>query len=91
LEPSPARAFSVLPLAHSEESWCRLSALVVSEQDRRSGVGSALIAAVEDEARRLGCRRVEVTSGEGPERVAAHRFYQALGYEQVSRRFLKKL
>jgi N-acetylglutamate synthase-like GNAT family acetyltransferase len=84
-------AATVLPLAHEDGVWCRLSALVVAEAARRGGAGRALVAAVEAEARDRGCRRIEVTSGERPERDAAHGFYDALGYEQVSKRYLKEL
>jgi ribosomal protein S18 acetylase RimI-like enzyme len=66
-------------------------ALVVAKRDRRSGAGSALVEAVERFARERRCRFVEVTCGERPDREAAHRFYEALGYEPVSRRFLKEL
>ena len=34
---------------------------------------------------------LEVTSGERPGREAAHAFYDSLGLEQVSRRYLKAL
>jgi GNAT superfamily N-acetyltransferase len=50
-----------------------------------------LVEAVEAFARERGCGLVEVTSGERPEREAAHHFYAALGYEEVSRRFLKEV
>jgi GNAT superfamily N-acetyltransferase len=82
---------SVLPLAHEDGSWCRLSALVVAKGRRRIGIGRALVEAVEAFARSRGCALVEVTSGEREERAAAHRFYAALGYEQVSKRYLKPL
>ena len=80
-----------MPLAHEDGGWCRLSALVVSEARRRTGGGRALVEAVEAFARERGCGLVEVTSGERPEREAAHHFYAALGYEEVSRRFLKEV
>ncbi|MGH3023146.1 MAG: hypothetical protein ACRDNI_05775 [Gaiellaceae bacterium] len=49
------------------------------------------MAAVEERAREAGCRYLEVTSGERPEREAAHAFYASLGLEEVSRRYLKEL
>jgi GNAT superfamily N-acetyltransferase len=82
---------TVMPLLHEDGSWCRLSALVVAATNRRAGVGKALVAAVEARAREAGCRYIEVTSGEHPAREAAHAFYESLGLEQVSRRYLKEL
>ncbi|MGH3010697.1 MAG: GNAT family N-acetyltransferase [Gaiellaceae bacterium] len=79
------------PLLHEDGSWCRLSALVVDERSRRAGVGRKLVAEIEQRVRAAGCRYLEVTSGERPEREAAHAFYEALGLEQVSRRYLKAL
>jgi GNAT superfamily N-acetyltransferase len=84
-------AGTVMPLLHEDGSWCRLSALVVAEGSRRAGLGGALVAEVEGRARARGCRYLEVTSGERSGREAAHAFYDALGLEQVSRRYLKRL
>jgi N-acetylglutamate synthase-like GNAT family acetyltransferase len=67
----------------------RLSAIVVGESARRGGVGMALIDRVEREARAMGCDRLEVTSGEW--RAAAHAFYRELGFEETSKRFIKRL
>lgn len=82
---------TILPLLHEDGGWARISALVVAVGRRRSGVGRALVAAAEERARARGCRYAEVTSGERPDREAAHRFYAALGYEAASRRFRKSL
>jgi len=86
-----AASASVIPLLHEDGNWCRLSALVVSGGNRRSGIGRALVTDIEVRARAASCRYLEVTSGERPGREAAHAFYEALGLEQVSRRYLKEL
>jgi GNAT superfamily N-acetyltransferase len=86
-----AASASVMPLVHEDGRWCRLSALVVAEGSRRAGIGRGLVAEVERRARAAGCRYLEVTSGERAGREAAHAFYEALGLEQVSRRYLKRL
>jgi N-acetylglutamate synthase-like GNAT family acetyltransferase len=67
----------------------RLSAIVVAESARRGGVGLALMERVEREARAVGCDRLEVTSGEW--RRDAHAFYRELGFEETSKRFIKRL
>jgi GNAT superfamily N-acetyltransferase len=80
---------SCLPLVERPGGWARLSAIVVDEAERGRGVGRALVAAVEAEAASRGCGYVEVTTAD--RREDAHAFYRRLGYEQVSRRFLKAL
>jgi GNAT superfamily N-acetyltransferase len=64
-------------------------ALVVTERERRSGVGRLLVARAEDEARAWGCGRIMVTSAE--RRADAHTFYQRLGYQYTGRRFAKEI
>jgi GNAT superfamily N-acetyltransferase len=84
-------AATIVPLLHEDGSWCRLSALVVAAGQRRRGVAGALVAEAERRAAEAGCRYLEVTTGERPGRQAAHAFYESLGLEQVSRRYLKEL
>ena len=69
----------------------RLTALVVTEAARGRGTGRRLIARAEELAREAGCDGIELTSGIRPERQAAHRFYEALGYERTSYRFWRPL
>jgi GNAT superfamily N-acetyltransferase len=85
-------AFHAMPLLERDGRRGRLVALVVDDSCRGQGVGRALVTEVEREARRLGCRELEVTSNRA--REAAHGFYRGLGYDDVctkSARFLKSL
>jgi GNAT superfamily N-acetyltransferase len=66
-----------------------LTALVVDESARGTGVGRALVAAVEQFAREAGCERLSVTTHE--RRADARAFYARLGLEQTGRRFGKAL
>ncbi|MEA3326023.1 MAG: GNAT family N-acetyltransferase [Chloroflexota bacterium] len=52
--------------------------VVVDKDDRRQGVGKALTQACLDKARELGLREVNLTSR--PNRIAANRLYQAMGF-----------
>ena len=83
--------FASLHVLHLVERppLARLSAIVVAESARRSGVGLALIERIEKAARAAGCDRMEVTSGEW--RADAHAFYRDLGFEETSKRFIKGL
>jgi N-acetylglutamate synthase-like GNAT family acetyltransferase len=67
----------------------KLSALVVDEERRGTGVGRALVAAAEAEARARGCELLFLTTAE--RRTGAHAFYRALGFEETGRRFAKQL
>jgi GNAT superfamily N-acetyltransferase len=50
----------------------------VGERRRSSGIGGVLLEAAVEEARALGCYRVQLTSNKA--RVAAHRFYERHGF-----------
>jgi GNAT superfamily N-acetyltransferase len=55
-----------------------VEAVHVARSERSRGIGEALIRHVIDEARRRGCRGVQLTSNKT--RKDAHRFYERLGF-----------
>ena len=65
----------------------QITLLVVDETCRGSGVGRALVEAVEDWARRCGCKRIVVTTA--LQRAGAHAFYERLAYAHTGRRYGK--
>ena len=72
-----------------DEPAAKLSAIVVDEDHRRCGVGEALAAALEAEARARGCCLIFLTTAE--RRDGAHVFYRRIGWEETGRRFVKRL
>lgn len=78
----------LIPLFHAPGQLARLTSLAVVASVRRQGVATALVDAAESFARRAGCGRVEVTSGD--HRPEAHQFYRARGYLSDERRFIKR-
>jgi GNAT superfamily N-acetyltransferase len=66
-----------------------LTGLVVREDMRGSGVGRALVSAVEAWARERGANRVVVTTA--LRRSGAHAFYEHMGYEFTGRRYVKPI
>lgn len=73
---------------HVAHAIGRICTLVVAEGARGAGIGTELVAAAEEFLRGLGCGAVEVTSNVKRER--AHRFYESIGYEGRSRRFIRR-
>jgi len=67
----------------------RITALVVDEVHHGLGIGRRLLREMETLARRNGAVRLEVTSN--PTRTGAHAFYNACGYSDGSRHFVKLL
>ncbi|BCJ44723.1 hypothetical protein GCM10010168_15360 [Actinoplanes ianthinogenes] len=85
-------ALHVTPIIEVTGKFARLVALVVDAENRKRGVGRALMAAAEERARAAGCLFMEVTSGR--QRHSAHRFYETLGYTDTherARRFVRSL
>jgi len=69
----------------------RVTALVVAERARGRGTARALLARAEELAAGAACEGVELTSALTPERAAAHRLYESLGYVRTSARFWHEL
>jgi GNAT superfamily N-acetyltransferase len=82
-------ATHVVPRLDSDVRSCRIVDIVVAASRRRSGVGSALLAAAEAEARHQDCRRIDLSTGDW--RGEAHQFYERMGFESRSRGYLKRL
>jgi ribosomal protein S18 acetylase RimI-like enzyme len=72
-----------------DEPVARVSALVVDERRRRRGIGEALVAELEAEARRRCCCLIFLTTAE--RRTEAHSFYRRIGFEETGRRFAMRL
>lgn len=79
----------MLHALHVDRPWAVISALVVDAAVRSQGAGAALVKAAEQVAAKRGCAHVELSCSE--RRTAAHAFYEAMGYEEVRKRFLKKI
>jgi GNAT superfamily N-acetyltransferase len=82
-------ALSTIHLLERGEPSCRITALVVRPELRRNGIATKLLAAAEQEARRQGCFRLDVTSR--PERRAAHAFYEQAGFRERPHRFVREI
>lgn len=79
----------MLPVIQEAQPLAMLTALVVQEGTRGSGIGRELVASIEAWARKQGANRIVVTSGLA--RTGAHAFYERIGYEHTARRFSRDL
>ncbi|SRR5437899_3001516 len=59
----------------------RLDEVVVDASARGTGVGEALVKAALEVGRERGAQVAELQSGRGPNRDAAHRLYERLGFQ----------
>jgi GNAT superfamily N-acetyltransferase len=59
--------------------YCQVEAVRTASELRGQGIGAQLMSVIEDEARRRGAARIQLTSNR--RRADAHRFYERLGYE----------
>lgn len=63
--------------------------LIVQENFQNQGIGSQLVAACLDLAKKENCFRIRLESGN--ERKESHKFYKKLGFKQTSLSFTKDL
>lgn len=71
----------------ADEPTAQLLLLVVRNDARRAGTGSALLAIFESWAREQGARRLSAVSAAATD--SAHRFYQKRGYHEAGVRYTK--
>ncbi len=79
----------LIPSIHDSDPVAWLTTLVVLEDARGAGIGSALVRHVERWAVEKGAKRLSVTSG--IQRLATHDFYEKRDYERTGLRFSKHL
>jgi GNAT superfamily N-acetyltransferase len=65
-------------LSRGGASVALVEAVQVDASVRNQGIGSMMMRAAIDEARKRGCNRVQLTSNKA--RTSAHRFYERLGF-----------
>ena len=71
---------TILPgLSRRATTRALVEAVRVAGSARGSGLGTELLAWAIDEARRCGCRLIQLTTDRA--RTDAHRFYESLGFE----------
>jgi GNAT superfamily N-acetyltransferase len=76
-----------------EEDGCatQISTIVVKNEFQGKGIGKALVLFVEEWAAARNSTCIYLTSGIKPERMKAHQFYTAVGFETTGYRFVKRL
>ena len=79
----------LLTTIHADSDVAQLTALVVAERARGSGVGRRLVEDAEHWARARGAARIVVTTA--LQRAGAHAFYERLGYSHTGRRYARML
>lgn len=77
----------IAELLHQPGRLGRIMAFVVAVEYQKLGIGIKLVGQLEKIAKKLGCLKMEVTSG--IQRKGAHNFYKRLGYVEKPRRFIK--
>ena len=79
----------VTPTIEHDRPVAKIGALVVEKSHRGTGVGLALVDALEVEARERGCGVLFLTTAE--RRDDAHLFYERVGFAHTGRRYSRTL
>ena len=66
-----------------------ITTMIVDNKNRRTGIGKALIARIEEIAIRKGCSKIELESAF--HRAEAHAFYEKMGFEKRAYFFSKSV
>ena len=78
-----------IPQIALQGDFAKICYLCVDENMRSKGVGHLLVQEAEQQAKRRGCDRMELHSGE--QRTLAHQFYLREGYVDAPKYFRKAL
>jgi ribosomal protein S18 acetylase RimI-like enzyme len=87
-------AVAITNYFHRPGSFLRVITMIVSQEQRRSGIGKSLMSIAEKFAMEQDCSHIELTSGIHREKLGSHKFYQSLGYielNEIKKYFAKKL
>jgi len=82
-------ALAAVPMLEYEQDVALITALVITERARGTGIGRELVARAESLAAAAGATRFMVTTH--VRRAGAHAFYERLGFELTGRRYVKEL
>ena len=72
-------------LTHGAMPWAVVENVIVSQEIRGRGVGTALLEHMVDLAQVSGCYKIQLHSGK--QRADAHRLYQSIGFRPVAEGF----
>ncbi|WP_270181395.1 GNAT family N-acetyltransferase [Alkalihalobacillus sp. CinArs1] len=75
----------------SSDSYIRINGFVVDSHARGKGIGKSLLHFAESWAEENGASLVTLNSGNRPERIDAHAFYERCGFVGSATGFYKKL
>lgn len=82
-------ALHIFPTLEYEHDVALITALVITERARGTGVGRALVDRAEELVRAAGVTRFMVTTH--LRRAGAHAFYERLGFEFTGRRYVRTI